>query len=175
MPALKDEKHERLAAGIARGLSVRAAAIEAGYTPRMAAARAWEIARRPAVVARAEELRPHYEPSAEVRIRQDTEALTPSAIRARLINELWDVMEDAKQARDRRSVIAASSEIAALTGLKTTRVELAASPLDGLTAAQLVALLNALDATGRGPAGLGGEEPLQIEGVVSEEESTAAA
>ena len=167
MPALRDERHERLAAGIARGLSVRAAAAEAGYSPRMVASRAWEIARRPAVVARAEELRPHYEPPAEIRIRQDVEALTPSAIRARLIGELWDVMEDAKEARDRRSVIAAASEIAALTGLKTTKVELAASPLENLSAAQLVALVGALNALA---AGAPGEEeaPLQLEGEVVE-------
>lgn len=166
MSALKDLRKERLAAGIAQGLSFRAAAAEAGYSSRMVASRSSALARQADVQARVAELRPHYEPSAETVLRQDMAALRPSELRATIINELWEVAQDAKGARDRRAAVSALAEISALAGLKTTKVEVSSSPLDRLTPEQLLALLEVLEAGTTDPAALGEDEPFQIEGEV---------
>jgi phage terminase small subunit len=123
MQTLKDAKKEKLAAGIAQGLSIRAAAAEAGYSPRMIASRSSALARRPEVQARVKELQAHLVPSPETVLAQDMAALRPGELRAKLINELWELAQDAKEAHDRRVVVSALSEISTLAGLKTTKVE----------------------------------------------------
>lgn len=72
--------------------------------------------------------------------------------RAWLLDLLGQVAEDACTVRDRRSAIAAASEIAKLNGLHTQRVEVTTSVLDGLSAHELrglQAVLAAYDAEER--------------------------
>jgi phage terminase small subunit len=166
VPVLKDPKKERLAAGIAQGLSIRAAAAEAGYSVRMVASRSSALARRADVQARIKELQPHFAPSAETVLAQDMAALRPGELRTKIINELWEVAQDAKAAHDRRVVVSALAEISALTGLKTTKVEVSSSPLDALTPAQLLTLLDVL-------GGMEEDGQLEIEGEVVEGEAAA--
>jgi phage terminase small subunit len=66
--------------------------------------------------------------------------------RAWLLDLLGQVAEDACTVRDRRSAIAAASEIAKLNGLHTHRVEVATSVLDGFSAHELRGLQAALAA-----------------------------
>lgn len=72
--------------------------------------------------------------------------------RAWLLDLLGQVAEDACTVRDRRSAIAAASEIAKLNGLHTQRVEVTTSVLDGLSAHELRGLHAALAAYDAGEA-----------------------
>ena len=88
-------------------------------------------------------------------------ALRPGELRARLINELWEVAQDAKEARDRRVVVSALAEISNLAGLKMTKVEVSTDPIAQLSHEQLTRLLQILEAEwvvgDDGVAGIEGE------------------
>lgn len=138
---------EKFAQGVAMGLSFKAAAMEAGYSQKYAAANAFNLARTQKIARRIEQIRGPAVPTA---VHPDLATLSLPAMRAMILNEAWGLLQDAKAARDRRTAISALSLVSDIVGLKSAnlRVEHQPSPLDNLTAQDLQALIRTLGAPG---------------------------
>lgn len=147
-------RQEAFARAVASGSALTAAARAAGYTNRYALSKSAALARKPAVARRVAELRGEFRlvdtaaPLDETR-REDKSHLHPDLaelsipeLRARVVSEAWELVIEAKAARDRRTALQGLSLIADATGLKSHSLKVGPdNPLDNLSAAQLQALI----------------------------------
>lgn len=132
MPVLANVLHEKLAQGVARGLTQKQAAIEAGYSEKGAEVTASKTLKRPEVKARVEELR----------------AAADEGIKAAVAVDRQGVLEALRRNYDAafaKKDITAANRAAELLGKELgmfidRRMEVK-SPLDGLNANQVAALI----------------------------------
>ncbi|PGH52757.1 hypothetical protein CRT60_22690 [Azospirillum palustre] len=135
MAALTNTLHERFAQNVARGLNGTKAAVEAGYGPNNAAAQACKLQKRDDVKERIAELRAASERAVVQEIAAD---------RAWVMQKLVANVDGAQAAGNLNAMNRALELIGKELGMFVDRTMEVKSPLDGLSATQLQALVQYL-------------------------------
>jgi hypothetical protein len=141
VPALPNQRQEQFAVLVAQGVSQTEAARQVGYkTPSVDASRNMD---KPKIRARIEELRPLVDQQIVERI---ADVVVPT--REYVLGELRQVAERAKAANDRGALLRALELMGKEIGMFVQRTMTLESPLQGLSADQLLQLLAFTDAMG---------------------------
>src|SRR3954454_8634098 len=136
MSSLSTERKELFAQARAKGLSLTASAKEAGYANASAAVRGSELGRDVAVMERVTELRS----------KMDREVVRHAvADRDWVLTNLIEIAEEARLARDRPSATKALDLVGRELGLFVNRTMEVKSPLDALSAKELMAIVELID------------------------------
>src|SRR4051794_19221630 len=136
MPVLTTARKELFAQARAKGLSLTASAREAGYANASAAVRGSELGRDAAVMERVTELRS----------KMDREVVRHAvADRNWVLTNLIEIAEEARLARDRPSATKALELVGRELGLFVNRTMEVKSPLDALSAKELMAIVELID------------------------------
>jgi phage terminase small subunit len=142
MPPLT-AKQEAFAQALAAGASAAEAARAAGYTAKVALAKAAAMAKLPGVVQRVAELRGPIEVPREVPAL--AEMRLPELRRA-VAAQAYEIAQEARDARDRRGAVAALSLLSDVLGLKSSALRLEQSdPFSEVTAVQAKSILALLE------------------------------
>lgn len=137
MAQLRSEKMEKFAQARARGLSLTASAREAGYSPNTCPVRGHEMGQNPQVLARVAELRAKLDEKLVERVTAD---------RTAILDAIGELVQEAREARDRPTAMRGLELLGRSIGLFQERAPEARSPLEGMTADQLLAVMRTAEA-----------------------------
>lgn len=156
MPPLNTEKQELFAQARARGLSLTAAAREAGYTQATAHVRGSELGKNPQVLARVQELRDRLDDRLVTAVTTD---------RVSILQNIGELVAEARAAKDRSTAMRGLELLGKAAGLFVDRHMEVKSPLEGLNADQLLAIIRLAEQVEAGTLDLQAvreDEPAQL-------------
>ena len=153
MARLKNEMWEKFANAMARGVNQTNSALEAGYSDVSAHVRGCELAKKPDIRARIEELQKKAEKAAVAALAVD---------RQWVLRELVANAEAARAAKNQNAVNRALELVGKELGMFVDRKMDVKSPLEALNAQQLQQLMDfAASLTGQSAASIGAPEAMQ--------------
>lgn len=156
-------KHEAFCQAIARGMSQAKASAEAGFNE----SRGYTLHKRPEIQARIAEL------SAKVEARRTHDlVMVVAPTRDWVLRELIENIHASKEAKDRASVNRGLELVGKEVGMFVQRTMALDSPLSGLPADRLLALVRLIDAAS--PAALTGPTSAILDAVVEPHTDDAA-